>query len=231
MICVLRDTRLPLLVFDVNETLTDMGPLAARLEDIGLPGRLLPVWFAGVLRDGFALTLAGGHASFAAVARDVLLTLLARERPGAPDPGAAVDHVLAALPGLPVHPDVPDGVRALYAAGHRLVTLTNGSADTTRAVLDRAELGDCFEEHLDIEGAGSWKPARAAYAYALRAVDVPAAQAMLVSVHPWDVDGAGRAGLSAAWLRRTPVPYPAALRPADREAAGVADLARRLAAG
>ncbi|MGV9566709.1 haloacid dehalogenase type II [Streptomyces sp. NPDC003480] len=226
-----RDTRPGVLVFDVNETLTDMGPLAARLEDIGLPGRLLPVWFTGVLRDGFALTLAGGHASFAAVARDVLRTLLAREQPGRPDPGPAVDHVLSALPGLPVHPDVPDGVRALRAAGHRLVTLTNGSADTTRAVLEGAGLGDCFETHLDVEGAGSWKPAPAAYAYALRTVGAPAAQAMLVSVHPWDVDGAGRAGLSTAWLRRTPVPYPAALRPADREATGLADLARRLALG
>ncbi|MET8954150.1 hypothetical protein ABZX41_25795, partial [Streptomyces sp. NPDC004533] len=45
---------------------------------------------------------------------------------------------------------------------------------------------------------------------------------------PWDIDGAGRAGLSTAWLRRRPDAYPAALRPADREATGIADLARRL---
>ncbi|MDT0466588.1 haloacid dehalogenase type II [Streptomyces gibsoniae] len=223
-----RDTRPEVLVFDVNETLTDMGPLSARLEDIGLPGHLLPIWFAGVLRDGFAVTLAGGHATFAAVARDGLRSLLARERPGTPDPGSAVDHVLAALPGLPVHPDVPDGVRALHAAGHRLVTLTNGSADTTRSVLDRVGLGDCFEAHLDVEGAGRWKPAPEAYAYALRTVGVPAERAMLVAVHPWDIDGAGRAGLSTAWLRRRPDAYPSALRPADREATGIADLARRL---
>ncbi len=184
-----------------------------------------------MLRDGIALTLAGGSASFAEVAGDVLRTLLALHEPEDTDPAADVDRVLGALRDLPVHADVPDGVRALRAAGHRLATLTNGSPETTRAVLDRAGLADCFEAHLDIEGAdGRWKPAATAYAYALHALDVPAEAAMLVSVHPWDIDGAARAGLGTAWVRRTPVPYPSALRPADRQATGLADLARRLGA-
>ncbi|AZM74645.1 haloacid dehalogenase type II [Streptomyces sp. KPB2] len=220
------------LVFDVNETLTDMSVLAPRLADVGLPGRLVPEWFAGVLRDGIALTLAGGPADFATVARDALLTHLAREGVPPADHEAATDHVLGALPELPVHPDVPEGVRALHAAGHRLVTLTNGSADTSRAVLGRAGLAECFEAHLDVAGAGGrWKPAPEAYAYALREAGVPADAATLVAVHPWDIDGAARAGLGTAWLRRTPVPYPSAARPADRTADSMADLARRLGAG
>ncbi|MEQ6027392.1 haloacid dehalogenase type II [Streptomyces salinarius] len=220
------------LVFDVNETLTDMSVLAPRLADVGLPGGLLPEWFAGVLRDGIALTLAGGPADFATVARDALLTHLAREGVPPADHEAATDHVLGALPELPVHPDVPEGVRALHAAGHRLVTLTNGSADTSRAVLGRAGLAECFEAHLDVAGAGGrWKPAPEAYAYALREAGVPADAATLVAVHPWDIDGAARAGLGTAWLRRTPVPYPSAARPADRTADSMADLARRLGAG
>jgi 2-haloacid dehalogenase len=224
------DLRPSVLVLDVNGTVTDMGPLAARLQDVGLPGRLLPAWFAGVLRDGMAVTLAGGTVTFAALARDGLRALLAQEGAGGPDPDRAADHVLSALPGLPVHPDVPDGVRALHAAGHRLVTLTNGSADTTRAVLARAGLADCFETHLDVRAAGAWKPAPAAYAHALRVTGSPAKQAMLVAVHPWDIDGAARAGLATAWLRRTQVPYPSSLRPADREATGLTDLARQLRA-
>ncbi|MFE1587032.1 hypothetical protein ACFW6Q_15230 [Streptomyces sp. NPDC058737] len=50
-------------------------------------------------------------------------------------------------------------------------------------------------------------------------------------MHPWDIDGAARAGLGTAWLRRTPVPYPSAPRPADRTADSMPDLARRLRAG
>ncbi|WP_235453642.1 haloacid dehalogenase type II [Streptomyces olivochromogenes] len=216
------------LVFDVNETLTDMTPLAARLADVGLPGHLLPAWFAGVLRDGTALTLAGTYASFADVARDVLRTLLARHAP-ASAAEEAVAHVLAGMPELPVNPDVPDGISALHTAGRRLLTLTNGSADTTRAVLDRAGLTDCFEALLDVSAAGAWKPAPAAYAHALRTADVPAGEAMLVSVHPWDVNGAARACLATAWLRRTAGPYPSVMCPADVTADDLPDLARRLA--
>ncbi|WP_031161167.1 haloacid dehalogenase type II [Streptomyces durhamensis] len=216
-------------LFDVNETLTDMAPLAARLERVGVPGHLLTAWFAGVLRDGVALTLAGGHASFAAVAGEGLRALAAAEE-GAGDPEQAAAYVLAGLPELPLHPDVPRGVRALHAAGYRLATLTNGSADTTRAVLDRAGLADCFTTHLDVAGPGRWKPARETYAYALDTVGVAADEALLVSVHPWDVDGAGRAGLTTAWLRRTSHPYPSVARPADLTATSLPDLAARLGA-
>ena len=31
---------------------------------------------------------------------------------------------------------------------------------------------------------------------------------MLVAVHPWDIDGASRAGLVTAWLNRSGGPYP-----------------------
>ncbi|MFE7174129.1 haloacid dehalogenase type II [Streptomyces sp. NPDC057616] len=220
-----RDRVPDVLVFDVNETLTDMSPLAGRLADVGLPGQMLPAWFAGVLRDGVALTLAGGRATFADVAGDVLRTLLARQAPSA-DPERAVAHVLDALPELPVHPDVAEGVRGLHAAGRRLLTLTNGSAATTRAVLDRAGLADCFEALLDVQEPGAWKPSPAAYAHAVRTAGVPAAQVMLVAVHPWDIDGASRAGLATAWVRREPAPYPSTMRPADVTVASVADLAR-----
>ncbi|GLX53034.1 dehalogenase [Streptomyces hygroscopicus subsp. hygroscopicus] len=211
-------------VFDVNETLTDMSPLAERLTAAGLPGHLLAAWFAGVLRDGVALTLAGGYASFAAVARDGLRALAAEEGLG----GRAADHILAGLAELPLHPDVPEGVRALRAAGFRLLTLTNGAADTTRAVLDRAGLTGLFEAHLDVAAPARWKPAREAYAHALAAAAVPAAAALLVSVHPWDLDGAARAGLATAWLCRAPRPYPSAQHPADVTASSLPELARKL---
>ena len=34
------------IVFDVNETLSDMAPMASRFADVGAPGLLARVWFS-----------------------------------------------------------------------------------------------------------------------------------------------------------------------------------------
>ena len=49
----------PVVVFDVNETLSDMAPLAQRFADLGAPPHLARLWFASLLRDAFARTAAG----------------------------------------------------------------------------------------------------------------------------------------------------------------------------
>ena len=44
-------------------------------------------------------------------------------------------------------------------------------------------------------------------------------------MHPWDIDGAARAGLRTAWIDRTGAAYPTHLTPPDRTVATVAELA------
>ncbi|MDT0382707.1 haloacid dehalogenase type II [Streptomyces sp. DSM 42041] len=216
-------------IFDVNQTLSDMSPLRWRFEEVGVPGHLLATWFAGVLRDGIALAAAGAYADFRDVARAGLVTLFSEA--DAEDPGRSADHILDGFAALPVHPDVPDGVRALYGSGLRLATMTNGSARTTERLLGEAGLGRLFEAHLDVSGPGVWKPAPAAYRYAVERLGVDRAEAVLVAVHPWDVDGALRAGLSAVWLRRIPAPYPAIHSPPTHVVDDLRDLPAALGLG
>jgi 2-haloacid dehalogenase len=206
-------------IFDVNETLTDMEPLRARFEDAGLPGHLMDTWFASVLRDGFALAAAGGFAEFARVAGDVLRGM------GLDDQG--VGHVLGGFAELRVHPDVPDGMRRLRAAGVRLFTMTNGAAAMTEGILRREGLLDLVEATLDVSGPGVWKPARAAYEYAVGRAGVRPEEAALVAVHPWDIDGAQRAGLVGAYLDRRGTAYPSVMsapRVTARDLRELADL-------
>lgn len=221
------------LVFDVNETLSDLTSLRDRFADVGAPRELLPVWFAGILRDGFALTAAGGYAAFADLARDGLRTLLSSREDAIRGRSVdeAADHIVQGFAALPLHPDVPDAVRACHAAGIRLVTMTNGSAAVTEALLDRAGLRGHFEQLLDVTGPRRWKPAAAAYHYVLDRVGVPPGEAMLVAVHPWDIDGALRAGLSAAWVRRgiKQMAYPSTMTAATLVVDDLAELASRLA--
>ncbi|APX32367.1 haloacid dehalogenase, type II [Brachybacterium sp. P6-10-X1] len=220
------------LVFDVNETLSDMAGMRSRLASVGVAPTAFRPWFAGVLRDGFALTAAGGYADLADVARDGLRALTeGTEGPALTDD--AIEHVVAGFSELDVHPEVPAGVRALHGARFRLITMTNGSAAVTEALLERAGLRDHFDLLLDVRGPRCWKPAPEAYRYAVDAADVAPADAMLVAVHPWDVDGAVRAGLRGAWIRRgtPPAAYPSAMMPPTLAAGDLVDVAHLLARG
>ncbi|KAB8191089.1 haloacid dehalogenase type II [Nonomuraea phyllanthi] len=208
-------------IFDVNETLTDMEPLRGKFEEVGLPGALMATWFAGVLRDGFALTAAGGFAEFGRIAADVLEEMGAGEE--------AVSHVLKGFTELSVHPDVPEGMRLLRASGIRLFTMTNGAAAMTQGILRREGLLDLVEATLDVSGPRAWKPARAAYEYAVGRAGVRPDQAALVAVHPWDIDGAQRAGLAGAWLERRGMPYPSVMSAPRLTAPDLVSLARQWA--
>ena len=213
-----------LIVLDVNETLSDQGPLGDRFVDLGADRGLAATWFAGVLRDGFALGVHGRSARFADVGAALLPGLL----PPQADDEAAARHVLAGFTSLAVHDDVVPGLRALAELGVRLVTLSNGSVDVAEGLLERAGVRDLVEAVLSVEDAGVWKPGLAAYEHALRSSEVPAERAMLVAVHPWDLDGARAAGLRTAWLDRTSVPYPDHFARAELEVASLDDLASRL---
>ena len=220
-----------LIIFDVNETLSDMSPLQQRFEDVGLDPREATIWFATLLRDGFALTVAGTNPSFAGLARGSLeVSLAAKVAPDSLE--SAVLHILEGLGALGVHEDVVDGITALAEQGLRLVTLSNGAAAVAQALFDAAGIRDRFEHLLTVQDAPRWKPAQEAYRYALDAcaLDTPG-EAMLVAVHPWDIEGASNAGLRTAWINRSGARYPSYFAQPDLEASSVLDLARQLVSG
>lgn len=216
------------IVFDVNETLSDMAPMGERFAAVGAPAALAKLWFATLLRDGFALTAAGDKRAFAEIGAEALRGLL----PGTElnrDLDEAVEHILSGMAGLGLHPDVPDGVRALKEDGYRLVTLTNGSTQVAEKLFRQDGLRDEFEALLSVEDAPAWKPAPAAYHYAAAVCGVPPGDMLLVAVHPWDIHGAAKAGLRTAWINRAASTYPAYFEHPGYTATSLAELPAVLA--
>ena len=224
------DTATPMLevlLFDVNETLSDMAPLADRFVDVGAPPHLAATWFATLLRDGFALAAAEASAPFAQLGVGTLHATLA----GLPlnrTVDEAVAHIMGGFGELGVHSDVPAGLSALAAAGPRLATLSNGAVAVAEQLFARAGVGGFFERLLSVEDAGAWKPAPAAYAYAADQCRARPADMMLVAVHPWDIDGAHRAGLGTAWINRTGATYPEYFHAPTLQARSLTHLAQLL---
>ncbi|MGV8965826.1 MAG: haloacid dehalogenase type II [Cellulomonas sp.] len=216
------------IVFDVNETLSNMSPMADRFVDVGAPAHLAATWFATLLRDGFALTAAGSMAPFAQLGTGVLRASL-QGRPLNRTVDDAITHIMGGFAELDVHPDIRDGLPALSALGTRLVTLSNGARVVAEQLFARAGVSDQFERLLSVEDAGVWKPAPGAYAYAAAQCGTAPAEMMLVAVHPWDIDGADRAGLRTVWINRTGAKYPDYFRAPTLEATSLGHLAQLLA--
>lgn len=212
-----------IVVFDVNETLSDLSPLRQRFTDVGAPAHAAQLWFTSLLRDGFALTSVGETAPFAQLGREALRTVLQGSAPTR-DLEAAVSHVMSGFAQLSLHPDVAPGVRALRSAGLRLVTLSNGAAAVAERLLSAAELRDEFEQVLTVEDAGIWKPASRAYRYAAEVCGAGPAEMVMVAVHPWDLHGAARAGLRTAWINRDGSRYPSYFAVPDVTVSAVGDL-------
>jgi 2-haloacid dehalogenase len=219
-----------LVLFDVNETLSNLQPLRARFEEVGAPGQLLELWFASTLRDGFALTAAGAYADFRTVALGVLRGQLAQVEALRGDTGEAAEHIVSGFGELDVHPDVRNGVRTLANAGVRMATLTNGAAEVAEKLLERAGLSELVERRLSVDEVRRWKPAPEPYQHALRELAVSPAECVLVAAHPWDIDGAKRARLQAAWLNRKRAPCPDFFQRPDATAETLGGLAEALLA-
>jgi 2-haloacid dehalogenase len=220
-------TRPHVVFLDVNETLSDLSPLQAAFESVGLPGHAAEPWFAGVLRDGFALALLGRNTAFSELAANSLESRLALA--GVPDPAPAVEAVMRTFSHLRPHPDVAPGLLGLADLGCRVVTLSNGSADIARNLLRGTAAEPAVHDYLSVEDAPRWKPAPEAYRFALDRTGAAPDEAMLVAVHPWDLAGARDAGLRTAWINRSGTPYPGHFPRPEVEATSFTDLVGRLA--
>jgi 2-haloacid dehalogenase len=217
----------PVVVFDVNETLSDLAPLAGRFAAVGAPPELAATWFAAVLREGFAMGAAGDFVRFATIAEWQARVLLHGHQLDRSSDDA-VAHLLAGFGELTVHLDVAAGVRALASAGVRMVTFSNGATAVADGLLSRAGIRDAFEALLSVEDAAVWKPAAAAYRYVADTCGTDPGDLLMVAVHPWDLHGAARAGLRTAWLDRDGAPYPSYCARPDHVVGSVADLVSAL---
>ena len=202
----------PVIVLDVNETLSDLRPLAERFVEVGAEGGAAQSWFAATLRDGFALSIADTRPVFAEVAREAARELLSRARLDRPLDDA-VQHVMDGLHDLPLHRDVGPALQRLSAYGFRTVTLSNGSTSVAHRLLERAGLLEHVEQLFSVEEQTAWKPASAAYGYPAAQLGVAPWDMVLAACHPWDVDGAIRAGLRGVWVNRAGAAYPGTFTP------------------
>ena len=187
-------------VFDVNETLLDLGALDPYFERIFGDAGVRRAWFGQLLQSALVATVTDAYADFGKVGGAALE--MSAERQGVTLSDEDKQQILGGMRELPPHPEVAESLSRLRDAGLRLATLTNSTQQVAEAQMENSGLRGYFEQVLSADAARRLKPAPEPYRMAAEALGVGVGEIRLVAAHAWDIAGALRAGCAAAFVAR-----------------------------
>ena len=171
----------PLIVFDVNETLLDLGTMEPTFQRIFGDKGAMRLWFADLILYSAALTVAGCYVPFTDIGSAVM-KMLADTR------GIKIDDkdkkdLTEKFSTMPPHPEVPAALRKLRSAGFRLFTLTDNLLEVQTRQLEWGGIVDLFERRFSADGVKHHKPSREAYGYVEKELGAKASEFCLIACH------------------------------------------------
>jgi 2-haloacid dehalogenase len=187
-------------VFDVNETLLDLGALDPHFERIFGDASVRQAWFGQFLASWLTMTVIGDYWAFGTIGSAALE--MVAERQGVDLSDEDKQQILSGMQELPPHPEVAENLSRLRDAGIRLAALTNSTQQVAEAQIENAGLHEHFEQVLSADTVKRLKPAPEPYRLAADSFGVEIGQIRLVAAHAWDVAGALHAGCMAAFVAR-----------------------------
>ncbi len=187
-------------VFDVNETLLDLGALDPHFERVFGDVGVRRTWFLQLLQSALVATVTGVYWDFGTVGAAALEMIAERE--GVDLPEEDEQEILGGMRELPPHPEVAKSLEKLREAGLRMATLTNSTREVAEAQMENSGLRGYFEQILSADAVKRLKPAPEPYRMAAESLEVGMGQVRLIAAHSWDVAGALRAGCAAAFVAR-----------------------------
>ena len=187
-------------VFDVNETLLDLGALDPHFERVFGEASVRQVWFGQFLTSWLTAMVTGMYREFGTIGGTALE--MVAERQGVELSDEDKQQILGSIQELPPHPEVEESLGRLREAGLRLATLTNSTQRVADAQIDNSGLRGYFDQVLSADTVQRLKPAPEPYHMAAESLGVEVGQVRLVAAHAWDVAGAMQAGCRAAFVAR-----------------------------
>src|SRR6201988_1897172 len=191
---------LPLIVFDVNETLLDLETMEPTFQRIFNDKSAMRLWFADLIMYSAALTVAGQYVPFTDIGAAVMKMMA--DTQGIKITDADKKELTEKFSTMPPHAEVPAALRKLRSAGFRLFTLTDNLLEVQTRQLTHGGIVDLFERRFSADGVKHHKPSREAYGYVEKELGAKASDFCLIACHTWDTLGAVAAGWEAALIKR-----------------------------
>ena len=192
--------KLPLIVFDVNETLLDLETMESTFERIFGRKDAMRFWFANFIMYSAALTVAGCYVPFTDIGGAVMKMMADASHIKITD--ADRKELTEKFSTMPPHAEVPAALRKLRSAGFRLFTLTDNLLEVQTRQLTHGCIVEEFERRFSADGVKHHKPSREAYGYVEKELGTKPSDMCLIACHTWDTLGAVAAGWEAALIKR-----------------------------
>src|SRR5918992_5827133 len=210
-------------VFDVNETLLDLGALNPHFERAFGDAGVRRAWFLQLLQSALVATVTGTYSDFGTIGGAALEMVAECEGVDLSDEDK--QKFLGGMRELPPHPEVAESLDRLREAGLRLATLTNSTRQVAEAQMENSGLRDHSEQILSADDVQRLKPAPEPYRMAAESLGVEVEGIRLVAAHAWDVAGALRAGCAAAFVARPGMVLDPLVEPPDVVGADLSEVA------
>jgi 2-haloacid dehalogenase len=191
---------LPLIVFDVNETLLDLQTMEPTFERIFGDKKDMRLWFANFIMYSAALTVAGCYVPFTDIGGAVMKMMA--DTQGIKITDVDKRELTEKFSTMPPYAEVPGALRKLRSAGFRLFTLTDNLLEVQTRQLEHGGIVDLFERRFSADGVKHHKPSRQAYGYVEKELGTTPSQMCLIACHTWDTLGAVAAGWEGALIKR-----------------------------
>ncbi|MFZ0812884.1 haloacid dehalogenase type II [Bradyrhizobium sp.] len=192
--------KLPLIVFDVNETLLDLETMDPIFQRIFGDRGAMRLWFANLILYSAALTVAGSYVPFTDIGGAVMKMMA--DVSGIKITDADKKELTDKFSTMPPHKEVPAALRKLRNAGFRLFTLTDNLLEVQTRQLTHGDIVDLFERRFSADGVKHHKPSREAYGHVEKELGTKPSDMCLIACHTWDTLGAVAAGWEAALIKR-----------------------------
>ncbi|WP_299759063.1 haloacid dehalogenase type II [uncultured Pontibacter sp.] len=188
------------LLFDVNETLLDLSAMQKAVNHTFGNELAFKLWFSYLLTYALVENSTGTYHDFSEVGKAAMQ--MVTKVIGKDVPQEKQQELVGMVKETQPHPDVIPGLKKLKEAGFRLATLTNSPAKSSIPHLEQVGLKSYFEETFSVDSVEKFKPHGSPYQYAADQLGVAIGDVMMVAAHGWDMAGALRGGLRAAFISR-----------------------------
>lgn len=213
-------------VFDVNETLLDLGALDPHFERVFGDASMRGAWFSQFQNSWLTAMVTGYYTDFGTIGAAALN--MVAERQGVELSDEDQQQIIGGVANLPPHPEVANNLERLRDAGIRLAALTNSTQQVAEMQLDNSGLAQYFEQTLSADAVKRLKPSPEPYRMAAESLGVETSGIRLVAAHAWDMAGALRAGCAAAFVARPGMVLDPLVEPPDIVGADLREVADQI---